>query len=226
MRVRLCVAASLDGKISSAAREPVSFTSRADRGRLFALRDEADVTLHGAATLRAEDPPLLPSAERRAARVAAGRRPNPVRAVVSRSLDLPLDGRALRDELEAPVVIFTTADADPDRVAALEARGFEVVLGPGSAFDPAAALRHLSAQHAAVDLLSEGGGVLNAALLEAGVVDEIHLTLCPLVLGGAAAPTPVDGAGFRVGDAPRWTLTHVEQVNQELFLTYEVARAP
>ncbi len=45
-------------------------------------------------------------------------------------------------------------------------------------------------------LMVEGGGTLVAALLEAGLVDELQLAIAPLLFGGEAAPTPVGGAGW------------------------------
>ena len=44
-------------------------------------------------------------------------------------------------------------------------------------------------------LLCEGGGELNDALFRAGLVDEIHLTICPKIFGGRTAPTIADGLG-------------------------------
>src|ERR1039458_184969 len=46
-------------------------------------------------------------------------------------------------------------------------------------------------------LLCEGGGELNDALFRAGLVDEIHLTICPKIFGGRTAPTIADGLGFQ-----------------------------
>ncbi len=216
--VELCLAASLDGKITSAAREPVTFTSRADRRRLHVLRDAADALLLGAATVRAEDPPLLPGDERRAARRAAGRRPAPVRAVVSRSLDLPL-GRALRVDAESPVVVVAPRGAPDEAAERLRQAGHEVVLLPAERLLPAA-LEHLRDRHGVRDVLCEGGGALNADVLAAGLARRLHLTLCPLLIGGAHAPTPVDGDGFTLQDAPRARLERCEQVGEEVFLTY------
>jgi riboflavin biosynthesis pyrimidine reductase len=45
-------------------------------------------------------------------------------------------------------------------------------------------------------LLCEGGGELNDALFRAGLVDEVHVTICPKVFGGRTAPTIADGQGF------------------------------
>jgi 5-amino-6-(5-phosphoribosylamino)uracil reductase len=67
-----------------------------------------------------------------------------------------------------------------------------------------------------------GGGHLTAELLGHGCIDEVYLTLCPLLLGGATAPTPVDGAGVLAELAPRLTLLNHRAVGDEVFLHYRV----
>jgi len=70
-----------------------------------------------------------------------------------------------------------------------------------------------------------GGGKLVASVLAAGLVDELWLTVCPLILGGADAPTPVEGKGFLADLAPKLELLAVKQVGQEVFLHYRVDRS-
>ncbi|NQE35913.1 RibD family protein [Microcoleus asticus] len=70
-----------------------------------------------------------------------------------------------------------------------------------------------------------GGGKLVASVLAAGLVEELWLTVCPLILGGADAPTPVEGEGFLADLAPKLELLAVKQVGQEVFLHYRVDRS-
>lgn len=65
-----------------------------------------------------------------------------------------------------------------------------------------------------------GGGEVVASLLAAHLIDELFLTVCPLLLGGAAAPTPVGGKGWLQQEAPHLNLISVRQVNHEVFLHY------
>ena len=67
-----------------------------------------------------------------------------------------------------------------------------------------------------------GGGKLVASVLAAGLVDELWLTVCPLILGGADAPTTVEGEGFLADLAPKLQLLAVKQVGQEVFLHYRL----
>ena len=69
-----------------------------------------------------------------------------------------------------------------------------------------------------------GGGKLVASVLAAGLIDELWLTVCPLILGGVDAPTPVEGKGFLAGLAPKLELLTVKQVGGEVFLHYRCDR--
>jgi riboflavin biosynthesis pyrimidine reductase len=67
-----------------------------------------------------------------------------------------------------------------------------------------------------------GGGQLVASLVEAGRVDEIYLTVCPLLLGGEEAPSPVAGSGWLEAQAPRLELLAADVQGQEVFLHYRL----
>ncbi|MFH1463794.1 MAG: dihydrofolate reductase family protein [Pseudomonadota bacterium] len=86
------------------------------------------------------------------------------------------------------------------------------------------ALEVLERVHGVRRLLVEGGGDLIAQLLAAGLLDELHVTLCPLLLGGRGAPSLVDGPGLALAALPRLRLVSEERVGDELFLRYRVAR--
>ena len=74
-------------------------------------------------------------------------------------------------------------------------------------------------------LLVEGGGEVNMAFWEAGLVDEVYLTLCPVVIGGSTAPTAADGTGFASDRFRKLRLIESRRVGQELFLRYRAVRS-
>ena len=84
-----------------------------------------------------------------------------------------------------------------------------------------AALRWLRKKWGVKRLLCEGGGELNAALFQAGLVREIRLTICPFIFGGRTAPTLAGGAGVRhLARAARLRLVSMKRAGAELFLVY------
>ena len=213
--VFLNMVASVDGR---AAIEGGTHTlgSDADTLLLTELRTLADAVLIGTGTLRAEGyGRLVGNAERVARREAAGRPATPLAVLLSRSLDLPWDA-GLFAAADQPVVVYTGADASPPDVAA----PLEVVRLDDAS--PAAALRDLRQRRGVRALLCEGGPTLNRALLAGGLVDELFLTLSPLLAGNAEAPRIVEGDDL---EAPanldlEWILQH----DDELYLRYGIRR--
>mgnify|MGYP002777984427 FL=1 len=70
-----------------------------------------------------------------------------------------------------------------------------------------------------------GGGELVAAMLAVDLIDEMWLTVCPLLLGGTNAPSPVAGIGFPENLAPRLELLSAQAEGQEVFLHYRLQRS-
>jgi riboflavin biosynthesis pyrimidine reductase len=76
-------------------------------------------------------------------------------------------------------------------------------------------------------LLCEGGGELNDALFRAGLVDEIHLTICPKIFGGRTAPTIADGLGCpKLSAAAAFKLTSFQRMSDELFTVFSKRQLP
>ena len=69
-------------------------------------------------------------------------------------------------------------------------------------------------------LVVMGGGTLMADLLAHSLIDELYITVCPLIIGGTAAPTPVDGLGFTLPNTPRLKLKSARTEGDEVFLHY------
>jgi riboflavin biosynthesis pyrimidine reductase len=187
-----------------------------DRQLFKDLRSVADVVLVGAETARRERyGPVRLSDERRDHREGEGRPPVPRLAIVSRSLDLDDAARALQpgDGGEPPIVV--TCEASPaDRREAL-AGSAEVVLAGTDRVEAPLALEALHAAGARV-VLCEGGPSLLGDLLAAQVVDELCLTLSPVV-GGDPLPVAVLP---QTAEVSRATLAHVLEADGDLFLRY------
>ena len=206
----------LDGSAAIRGRDgALSTTPDAELFRL--MRGLADVVLVGAETVRAENYGVvrLP-AERAAVRVAAGRAATPPLAVVSRSLDLDWSARAFADAPPGSrTLVITCAVADPVRQA--EARRVaDVIVAGADRVDPALAVQRLGERGFGV-VLCEGGPTWLGELAGTGLVDELCLTLSPL-MGGDPLPVSIAPPGAPLA---HFALRHVLRAGDTLFLRYE-----
>jgi len=189
-------------------------SSPADR-RLFALlRALCDVVLVGAGTARIEKyKPARPRPELAALR--AGRTATPPIAVVSRSLDLdlaaPLFAAAPPD---ARTIVITRAAASADRLAAVS-RAADLIIAGDSAVNLPEALTALRDRDLG-RVLCEGGPILLADLASAGLINELCLTISPL-LAGPGPSRITAGTAFA---AQRMALIHVLRDEGALFCRY------
>jgi riboflavin biosynthesis pyrimidine reductase len=132
--------------------------------------------------------------------------------LISRSFEIPWDAGLFAAE-DQPVIVYTGGDGPrPDVAAPLEIVRLEDPT-------PRAALADLRARGVR-SLLCEGGPTLNSGLLAAGVVDELFLTLSPLLSGEPGALRIVEGAGLP--DPARLALEWALRHDEELFLRYAV----
>lgn len=214
-RLRMNFVTSIDGGVSVDGLS-AGLSSRADRRVFRTLRGWCDGLLVAAGTLRAERyGPVTLDADRRARRVAAGLAPVPTLVVVSGTLGLDPDHPALA---QAPVrpIILTRPDAPDDRRKALEAVADLLVTGDPDGLDLAAALTEMG-DRGLSQVLCEGGPRLFAGLTAVDRVDEICLTVSPLLAGGAPGrissgqPTPA---------ARELALAHVLEDSGVLLLRY------
>lgn len=190
-----------------------------DKKLFRVLRALADVVLVGAATVRTEGygSAAVVREEFQQARAAAGQPPAPAIAVVSAGLDLDFGSR-LFTEATVPTITVTVEDAPADRLAAARAAGEVIVAGTGHV-DLCRAV-DLLADSGRGRILCEGGPRLLAGLAAAGRLDELCLTLSPLLVAGPAKRI-VDGPG--IDPAPRLVLHSLLTEDGFLFARYTVA---
>jgi riboflavin biosynthesis pyrimidine reductase len=191
--LRANMVASLDGAATLLGRSG-GLSSEADRQIFAMLRAITDVILVGAGTVRAEGyGPVRPESEGLRWRwLRDGRAASPPVAVVTRHLDLDLDSPLLTEAPEhARTIVITTELAPGDRRAAV-ARTADVLVAGETTVDLAAAVTGL-ARRGHRRILLEGGPHLLGQVQDAGLLDELCLTLSP-VLAGPGAGRIVQGA--------------------------------
>ncbi|WP_432058135.1 pyrimidine reductase family protein [Streptomyces sp. bgisy022] len=214
--LRANMVSTLDGAAQHDGRsQPISCP--ADMRIFGTLRALADVVVVGAETVRQEGyRPARARADFAAARQAAGQGPAPAIAVVSASLDLDFSLPLFVSPL-VPTLVLTGAAAPADRVAAAERAGARVVVaGEGAGADPERVVRELAGL-GHTRLLTEGGPRLLGQLVAAGVLDELCLTLAPMLTAGDAQRV---AGGPAVTVPRRFALTSMLEEDGFLFTRY------
>jgi diaminohydroxyphosphoribosylaminopyrimidine deaminase / 5-amino-6-(5-phosphoribosylamino)uracil reductase len=193
----LKLAVSLDGRIATRTGASKWITCPESRTRVQSLRSAHDAVMVGINTVISDDPRLT-------VRDVPGR--SPVRCVVDSKLRLPTNTQLVATAREVPTCVITTPDASRAVAEALEDMGVAVIRVPATAegrCDMHHALRELAAREV-VSVLCEGGAELAGSLLAAGLPDEMHVFVAPVLLGPRGRPGAVDWAGpENPADAPR-----------------------
>ena len=166
--VLLNMIATADGRATIAGRTG-TIANRADYELFHALRERADAVMVGAETVRVEG-------YGRMAQLAV---------VVSRSVALPVDRGLLAAEGNRVVIVTPSPDRELPPSAATVSYLREA--------DLAVALRRLREEHAVASIDCEGGPGLNATLVPAGLVDELHLVIASKLAGGRDPLTILSG---------------------------------
>src|ERR671932_571695 len=248
------LAISADGKIADAVRSPARFGSAKDKAHLEQQVAASDAVLFGNGTLQAYGTTMrVISPELVKQRELQGKPPQPVQIVCSRSSQFDPNLRFFQQPV--PRWLLTGQDADTAVPYPYRAKDAETAVPfpyrtkdaetavpfpyamTNSKFDRIIYAKTAGGEIDWIDAFQQlanfdikrlailGGGKLVASVLAAGLVDELWLTVCPLILGGADAPTPVEGKGFLADLAPKFGLLAVKQVGQEVFLHYKVDRS-
>lgn len=181
-------AMTLDGKIATTTGQSAWITSPAARQWVHQLRRTCDAVIVGGNTVR-KDNPLLTS---------HGQGHNPLRVVMSRSLDLPPTAQLWQTDA-APTLVLTQQTAPVATIRQLEQQGVEVLLL--AKLTPAAAMQVLYTRNC-LSVLWECGGTLAAQAIAEGAVQKVFAFIAPKIIGGGSqAPAPISDLG----------ITHMDQ---------------
>lgn len=217
------MAMTADGKIATASRRVSSFGSKRDQRHLLQLRATADAVMAGARTIDSNPVTLGPGpAKYRRLRLRRGLAEFNLRIIVSRTGSVNPNA-AIFQRRFSPIIILTTRRAGAARLKHLRALATEVKICGAREINFRRAFHWLRQRWGVKRLLCEGGGELNAALFRARLVDELHLTACPRIVGGRSAPTVADGPDpRRLSQATRLELKSARRLGGEMFLAYRV----
>lgn len=185
---------SLDGKIATASGESMWITNESSRGYVQILRGTYDAIMVGVNTVVQDNPRLT-------CRLPGGRQP--LRIIIDSMARTPMNAKLFSIEgagHRPQTLICVSAKAPEDRVRALRAAGAEILVCPDSGFSvdthiDLAKLMPVLGKREITSILLEGGGTINAAALDAGIVDKVYVFVAPKIIGGVGAPTMVEGSG-------------------------------
>lgn len=212
-----------DGRISTRNHTPSDFSSKRDKHRLLEIRSTGDAVLVSVATVAADRMTMgMPDAALRAERLARGQSEYPLRVLLTNSgrIDPTLP---VFEKTFSPIVIFSTTRMPPSVREALAGKA-HLHLAESATVDLPEMMRTLRQQYSVQKLVCEGGGQVFRSLLAEDLVDQIHLTLCPRVFGGAQAPTLTGIADEFLPRSIRCELEEMEVSEGECFLRYGVNR--
>ncbi len=207
MRIFACMASSLDGKIGPAStRHFAAITSRYDMEHLKSLRDEADGILFGASTFRAWPKVHL----------GHNRSKSPHHFIMSHSLDLD-PNTPLFQALEIPITIFS--DSTPVTSRQTFPKHVELVHIPEGPDQIIFIMNYLK-ERGINSLLIEGGGQILHHFIEAGFLQELYLTLAPVLIGQLSAPGLLGDQTLT--RPPEFSLLSSQQIENELYLHFKL----
>ncbi|HRE44803.1 MAG TPA: RibD family protein [Terricaulis sp.] len=213
-RVTLKLATSLDGRIATASGESRWITGEAARAEVQKLRAAHDAVMIGAGTARADDPSLLARTEPPPAK-------QPMRVVLTRGFDVPVGGKLFERLDESPLIVIGEETNERElalqRAGALTANVIDIMDGRG----PELALYILWAEYGVKSVLVEGGGILAAGLIAAGLVDRLEWFRAPIVLGAEGRPAVAALALGKLSEAPAFRRVAFQALGPDLWESYE-----
>ena len=214
--VTLKWAATLDGATADVRRGSRWITGSEARLEAHRMRSRADAVVVGIGTALADDPALD-------VRLGGPWPREPLRVVVDSRARLPVTARLIGAGKPERALVAVTDAADPERLESLETRGVTVLRckSQEGQVDVSDLVSRLGAL-AVGGILVEGGGKLAWAFLEAGLVDRVVAFTAPMLLGGAAAPRAVGGAGLLLPEAVRLEGIGVRPVGTDWMMEADV----
>lgn len=201
------LAISLDGKIATYSREQFQLGSARDIRLLRKLRNNADVVVMGAETLRTWKKPCIPIRKKKI-----------YNSIVSRNL-LNLDPNwTFFKSNKIQRILFVTGSVSRARLALFE-KYCEVIRIDGRKSISKQIIR-AHRERGLQNILIEGGGGLMSEFVQDNAIDRYYVTLTPRILGGKDAPTLVEGPGLPSARVLNLRLEKTSRVGSEIFLVY------
>lgn len=181
-------AMTLDGKIATATGESKWITGEAAREHTHKLRHRYAAIMAGIGTVLSDDPMLN-------ARIENGN--DPIRVICDSKLRIPEESKIVQTAKDIKTIIATISN-DEETIKKLEQKGCQII--KTTPRNGHVDLKELLKQLRKMEIdsvLTEGGGILNEALIKCGCVHKVYAYIAPKLFGGESAKTPVEGEGIQ-----------------------------
>lgn len=185
-------AMTLDGKIATASGDSKWISGESSRQYVHVLRDRVSAIMVGINTVLVDNPSLT-------TRLNSGEGKDPTRIIVDSKGVIPIDSQVINVESSAGVILATTSLIKSEKEKQLKEKGVNVLKLDSLDCDGYIDLTELMQKLYELQIdsvLLEGGGNLNAAALNCGIVDKVMSFIAPKIVGGINAKTPVEGEGI------------------------------
>ena len=212
--VAMKYAMTMDGKIAAYTGASKWVTGEAARNHVQQQRHKFSGIMVGIGTILTDDPLLT-------CRMDGGR--NPVRIICDTNLRTPLQSQVVITAKEVPTIL-ATCSSDPEKQAAYRQAGCRVLcLNERNGHVDLLRLMERLGQEQIDSILLEGGGTLNWAALESGIVQQVQTYIAPKLFGGRNAKTPIEGAGVPSPDAAFYLKnSRLERLGEDFLIESEV----
>ena len=203
-------AMSIDGRTASFTGDSKWISNELSRADVHHTRKRCAAIMAGINTVFADDPMLDCRCDDPS---------NPIRVICDSRLRIPMNSRIMKTAGDIPTVIATVS-GDAEKAEVIKAAGAEVIVTDGERVNLTELMAELGKRK--IDsVLVEGGAELHASMLEAGLVNELHVYIAPKIIGGVNAKPVVGGRGVElVKDAYMFGAPEIERFGDDIKLIY------
>lgn len=217
--VVLSAAISLDGQIASKGGDSRLSNTR-DWRRVHYLRAESDAIMVGSGTIRSDDSKLTIKEELIETSITR----HPIRVVASSKGLIPLNAKVITHRPDIPTLIATTTQCSSKQRKSLEEKGCRIIeCGNGPLTDLPQLLHILKRDYNVNKLLLEGGSQMNGKMLQCNLIDEVQLTIAPVICGNEGVPLfslPQSISTFT--ESPFFEVTSYDKIDDMIWLRLSV----
>ncbi|MEC9485628.1 MAG: bifunctional diaminohydroxyphosphoribosylaminopyrimidine deaminase/5-amino-6-(5-phosphoribosylamino)uracil reductase RibD [Candidatus Izemoplasma sp.] len=215
--VILKTAMTADGKIATYNHHSKWITNAESRKQVHYTRNRVSAVMVGVNTVIADNPRLT-------VRLDKPRSSQPARIIIDSAGKIPRDSNIIQTAHDIITFIAVDKQLSKEKLAELKQTGAIPLLCDTK--DNHVDLKHLMIllkNEGIKRILLEGGSTLNAACLEAGIIDEYQLYIAPKLIGGNKALTPIGGNGIaHMSDVINMRLVRVDQYGEDMYMIYQL----